>query len=106
VIGAGRLKTRLVIAAPVEADDGQGGVTRGFAAVATVWAAVQPGRGRRAVEAGADGAAVSVRILLRNAVALTLQHRLIDGARSYSITALREIDDGRMIEIDAEWRAE
>jgi SPP1 family predicted phage head-tail adaptor len=103
VIGAGRLKTRLVIAAPVETDDGQGGVTRDFAAVATVWAAVLPLRGRHAVEAGADGAAVGVRVTLRNALPLTLQHRLIDGAKTYRITALREIDGG-MIEIDAEWR--
>jgi head-tail adaptor len=104
VIGAGRLKTRLVIMAPMEADDGQGGVTRGFAAAATVWAAVLPGRGRRTVAADAVAAVVGVRILLRNAVALSLQHRLVDGDKTYSIASLREIDDGRLIEIDAEWR--
>lgn len=38
----GRLNRRLVLEAPVETDDGAGGVTRGFAAVATLWASVVP----------------------------------------------------------------
>ena len=38
----GRLKTRLAIEAPLETDDGQGGVARSFTTVATVWAAVTP----------------------------------------------------------------
>jgi head-tail adaptor len=104
MIDPGRLKTRLVIEAPVDVDDGQGGVTRDFAAVATVWAALLPASARRAVEADADGASVHVRVILRNALALTLHHRLVDGTKTYRIVSLREIDDGRFIEIDAERR--
>ncbi len=104
MIDPGRLKTRLVIEAPVECDDGQGGVTRSYGAVATVWAAVLPARMTRAVEAEADGALVHLRIVLRSGVALTLRHRFLDGAKIYRITALREIDDRRFIEIDAAWR--
>jgi len=37
---------------------------------------------------------------------LTLQHRLLDGARIYRILAIRERDNGRFIEIDAELRVE
>src|SRR3954454_21241608 len=40
MIDPGRLKTRLTIQAPSELDDGQGGVTRSFTTIATVWAAV------------------------------------------------------------------
>lgn len=105
MIDAGRLKTRLVIEAPVEADDGQGGVVRGFAAVATVWAAVTPRQARRAVEADGSDATVTARVILRNALPLTPRHRLVDGARTWRIAALRETCDGRFIEIDAEWRA-
>jgi head-tail adaptor len=104
MIDPGRLKTRLVIEAPDEADDGQGGVARNYSAVATVWAAVLPARMTHAVEADADGALVHLRIVLRSGFALTLRHRFIDGTKIYRITALREIDERRFVEIDAEWR--
>jgi SPP1 family predicted phage head-tail adaptor len=104
----GRLKTRLVIEAPVEADDGEGGVTRSFTTVATVWAAVTPVAARTgdAVEADAHGATARYRIVLRSNFALTLQHRLIDGARAYRIVGIRDLDDKRFIAVDAELRVE
>ena len=105
----GRLKTRLVIEAPVEADDGQGGVTRSYTAAATVWAAVTPVAARAtgdAVEADAAGATARYRIVLRSNVALTLQHRLVDGARIYRIASIRDLDDRRFIAVDAEVRVE
>lgn len=104
MIDPGRLKARLVIEAPDESDDGQGGVARSYSAVATVWAAVLPARMSHAVEADADGALVHLRIILRSGFALTLRHRFIDGAKIYRITALREIDERRFVEIEAEWR--
>jgi head-tail adaptor len=61
---------------------------------------------RAGVEAGADGAAQRLRIVLRRNLALTLRHRLVDGAKVYRIVALREIDDRRFVEIDAELREE
>lgn len=104
MMDAGRLKTRLLIEAPVEADDGQGGVTRDYVAQATVWAAVTPVSASRAIDADADGATVRVRIILRSNVQLTLQHRLIDGDHIYRIVSLRDVDDGQFIEIDADYR--
>ena len=104
MIDPGRLKTRLVIQAPVETDDGQGGVTRSFATQALVWAAVLPSAARRDVQADADGANVRVRVILRRGFDLTLQHRLVDGGRIYRIVTLREVDDGRFVEIEAETR--
>jgi head-tail adaptor len=109
MIDPGRLKTRLVIQSPVEADDGQGGVLRSYTTLATVWAAVMPLAARAAgggVEADAEGAAIKVRILLRSNFSLTLQHRLVDGARIYRIAAIRDRDDRRFLEIDAELRVE
>jgi head-tail adaptor len=108
MIDPGRLKTRLQIQAPDETDDGQGGVERSYAALATVWAAVTPlvARAGGGVEADAEGAAVKYRIILRSNFSLTLQHRLVDGARIYRITAIRDRDDRRFIEIDAELRVE
>lgn len=104
MIDPGRLKTRLTLQAPVETDDGQGGVTRDFVTQATVWAAVLPGGARRDVSAEADGADVHVRIIVRAGFELTLQHRLLDGGKVYRIVTFREVDDGRFVEIDAAWR--
>lgn len=99
---AGRLKARLVLEAPVETPDGQGGVSRAYHGVATVWAAVTPLAAHESVAADAPGAMARVRIVLRDEFALTLDHRLRDGARIYRIVAfgVRE----RFIEIDAEYR--
>lgn len=104
MIDPGRLKTRLLVEAPQESDDGQGGVVRGYSTAGTVWAALLPGRARSGFAADADGALVALRIILRSGTALTLRHRLIDGSKIYRITGLREIDDRRFIEVDAEWR--
>jgi head-tail adaptor len=109
MIDPGRLKTRLLIQAPDESDDGQGGVTRGFTTQATVWASVMPLAVRAsgsAIEADAEGAAIKYRIILRGNFSLTLQHRLVDGARIYRLTAFRDRDDRRFVEIDAELRVE
>jgi SPP1 family predicted phage head-tail adaptor len=106
MIDPGRLKTRLQVQSPVEADDGQGGVARSFTTLATVWAAVTPLAARAGVEADAEGATTRVRIILRSNFSLTLRHRLVDGARVYRITAIRDRDDRRFVEIDAELRVE
>src|SRR3954454_24397669 len=109
MIDPGRLKTRLQVQAPVETDDGQGGVTRSYTTMATAWAQVTPiaSRGGGAdVEADAEGATVKYRILLRSNFVLTLQHRLADGARIYRISAIRDADDRRFIAVDAELRVE
>ena len=109
MIDPGRLKTRLQVQSPVETDDGQGGVARAFATVAAVWAAVTPVVARAtgdAPEAGAEGATARYRIVLRSNFSLTLQHRLVDGARIYRIAAIRDHDDRRFIAVDAELRVQ
>jgi head-tail adaptor len=100
----GRMKTRLVIEAPDESDDGQGGVLRGYLPVATVWAAVMPDSVQHHGEADADGAVVRLRVVLRSGRTLTLRHRLVDGGRVYRITALSESADRRFTEIHADYR--
>ncbi|MBN9585994.1 MAG: head-tail adaptor protein [Afipia sp. 62-7] len=104
MIDPGQLKTRLVVQQPVETPDGQGGVTRTWTTFATVWAQVTPLAARREMQADADGATQAYRIVLRSNLSLTLQHRFSDGARVYRIVAIRDRDDRRFIEIDAEVR--
>lgn len=104
MIDPGQLKTRLVIQQPVETPDDQGGVVRTWTTFATVWAQVKPLAARRDVEADADGATQSYRIVLRSHLSLTLQHRFSDGTRIFRIVAIRDRDDRRFIEIDSEVR--
>jgi head-tail adaptor len=109
MIDPGRLKTRLQIQAPIEIDDGQGGVARSYTTQTTAWAEVTPLAARAAgadVQADAEGATVKYRIVLRSYFILTLQHRLVDGARIYRIAAVRDADDRRFIAVDAELRVE
>jgi head-tail adaptor len=110
MIDPGRLKTRLTVQAPVETYDGQGGVARSYATLTTAWGQVTPfsarGGGGAGVEADAEGATVKYRILLRSNLVLTLQHRLVDGARIFRIAAIRDHDDRRFIALDAELRVE
>jgi head-tail adaptor len=109
MIDPGKLKTRLQVQAPVETDDGQGGVVRSYATQATAWAQVTPLAARGGgsdVEAGAAGAVARYRILLRSNFVLTLQHRLVDGARIFRISGIRDADDRRFIALDAELRVE
>jgi head-tail adaptor len=109
MIDPGRLKSRLQLQAPVESDDGQGGVVRSYTTLTTVWAQLTPltARGGGAgVEADAEGATTRYRIILRGNFSLTLQHRLVDGARIYRIAAIRDHDDRRFIAVDAELRVE
>lgn len=100
----GRMKTRLVIEAPVESDDWQGGVVRSHAPVGTVWAAVMPDSVQHGFEADSDGAVVKLRIVLRSGLALTLRHRLVDGDRTYRITGLSDSADRRFTEVHADYR--
>lgn len=104
MIDPGQLKTRLVVQQPVETLDDQGGVVRTWTTFATVWAQVTPLAARRDVQADTDGVTQNYRIVLRSHLSLTLQHRFSDGARIYRIVAIRDRDDRRFIEIDADVR--
>jgi head-tail adaptor len=103
VIGAGQLRDRLTLQAPVETADGQGGVQRSYAAVRKVWAEVTPAAPRFSIEADVMGASARTRILVRSPLALSLQHRFVDGDGGvYVIVGYR--DDGETIVIDADLR--
>ena len=99
----GRLNRRLALEAPVETPDGAGGVTRGFAQVATLWAQVEPVSARGDVTADARGASVTHRIRIRFNADVTLRHRFRDGATVFRFVAMRE-QGRRFIDIDAEQR--
>jgi SPP1 family predicted phage head-tail adaptor len=104
VTGASDLDRRLVLDAPVETDDGAGGVVRGYVAVASIWAQVEPLSMRGAIAADSLGAAQMFRIVLRRRNDVTTRHRLREGDCIYRVVAARLSADRRFTEIDAELR--
>jgi SPP1 family predicted phage head-tail adaptor len=107
LLNLGDLKHRLLLEQPVESADGAGGVTRSYATVATVWAALTPSAARSEVAADALGAEVTHEIVIRFRADVTTRHRLRDGSRIFRILALRDQDgNGRFLSIQAQERVD
>jgi SPP1 family predicted phage head-tail adaptor len=104
VTASGDLNRRLVLQAPVETDDGEGGVTRSFETVTTLWAQVEPLGARADLAADSLGAALRYAIVVRARDDVSTRHRFTEGGRVYCVIAVRESADRRFLEIDAEER--
>lgn len=103
----GKLNRRLVLEAPVETDDGAGGVMRSFSAIATLWASVTPVSAQEEIEAARLGARVTHRIGIRFSSDITTRHRFRDGSAVYRIVSLRDRDGRkRFLDIAAEQRVD
>ena len=100
----GDLNRRLLLLAPVEGDDGEGGVTRSYATGTTLWAQVVPQSERVDIAAGSLGAALRYTIVIRYRDDVTTRHAFQDGAAVYRVVAARPGADRRFLEIDAEIR--
>ena len=100
----GDLNRRLLLEAPVETDDGVGGVTRLYDVVTMLWAQVLPLSAAATITADNPGGSVRYRIVIRARADITTRHRFQDGAHIYRILALRQSADRRFLEIEAEER--
>jgi SPP1 family predicted phage head-tail adaptor len=100
--GPGELNRRLVLEAPHETADGEGGVTRLYDVVTTLWAQVTPVSARADVAADSLGAALRTAIVIRKRSDVSTRHRLLDGAHIYRILSIAESTDRRFLEIAAE----
>ena len=100
----GNLNRRLALQAPVEADDGEGGVIRSYETVTTLWAQVTPLGAGADVVAGSFGASLRYSIVIRRRDDVTTRHQLVDGAHVYRVIAARESADRRFLAIEAEER--
>jgi SPP1 family predicted phage head-tail adaptor len=103
-IQIGDLNRRMVLEAPIETDDSEGGVTRLYDVVTTLWAQVSPLAARVDIAAGSLGAAQRYRIVIRKRNDITTRHRMQDGTNVYRIVASRLSADRRFLEIDADVR--
>lgn len=103
LLDPGSLNVRLTLERPVETPDGQGGATVGFAALATLWARIEPVAARAEEAAGAQRIAVTHRIWLRRRGDLAGGMRLRKGARLFVIHAFCDPDEtGRYMLCDCE----
>jgi len=102
-IDPGALSARLVLERPVETPDGQGGVERGFAALATAWGRIEPVSARAVEVAGTLPVTVTHRIWLRHRGDLAGGMRLRKGTRIFALLAFRDPDEtGRYLVCDCE----
>jgi len=104
VTAIGDMNRRVTLLAPVETGDGEGGVTRSYGAVTTLWAQVVPQAERADIAADSLGAALLTRIVIRYRDDVTTRHQLQDGADIYRIIAARASADRRFLAIDAQRR--
>ena len=91
----GGLRRRLTLEAPVDVPDDIGGVTRGFAPVATLWGDIHVVTGARlfVAERPEEDITHLVRIRYRDGLGATMRLRL--GARILSIRAVHDVDERR-----------
>ena len=100
----GELNRRLTLQAPLESDDGSGGVTRSYQTVTTLWAQVTPVSARADVAADSLGGALRQRVIIRLRDDVTTRHRFVEGVRIYRVLNARQSADRRFLEIEAEER--
>jgi SPP1 family predicted phage head-tail adaptor len=90
VTAIGDLRFRLTLEAPVESDDGEGGVARTWAAVSDVWAAIEPLSMDEKTITDRETPLLKYRITLRRRNDLTERNRFRLGGRILIVRAVRD----------------
>jgi len=89
----GRLRHRVTLQQPVDADDGSGGTTRTWSDVATLWARIEPLSADERVAAGRIEAAADHRIVIRWRAGVTAAMRFSFGTRVFEIRGVTDRDE-------------
>lgn len=92
---AGELRHRVTIQQPVESRNSFGEVTVTWQDVATVWAAIEPLRGREFWEARQTVAEMDVRIRIRYRSGITPKMRVVWGSKVYDIESVIDVESRR-----------
>lgn len=102
----GRLRHRVQLQKLVAVDDGGGGVEEDWVDVATVWAAVEPVRGRERLEAMQLEAAVDHRVVIRYRPDIDGRNmRALHRGRAFHVEAVVNPDErSRWLELMCEER--
>jgi SPP1 family predicted phage head-tail adaptor len=89
----GQMTARLVLEAPLETPDGQGGAAVSFTEVAAFWARIEPVSEQREEQAGADVFTLMHRIWLRARDDIRPGMRLRKGTRVFAVRTWRDPDE-------------
>lgn len=89
---AGRLRQRITIQdkTVVQNDYGEEDIT--WTEVATVWAAIEPLRGREFLDAEMASAEITTRIVIRHRDGISPEMRVLHGATVYNIRAVIHVE--------------
>lgn len=93
ILPLGRLRHRIAIERPADTPDGAGGVTRGFAPLAEVFAGVEPLSAEESRRGYALGLARLYRMTIRARGDLGGGHRVVWRGRVFDVLSVRELDD-------------
>jgi SPP1 family predicted phage head-tail adaptor len=85
---AGRLRHRVIIQEYSESQGNYGGVTKNWTTFATVWAAIEPARGREFWDSQQVNAEVTGKITIRYLAGVTPKMRVKHGDRYFEILAV------------------
>jgi SPP1 family predicted phage head-tail adaptor len=85
---AGKLRHRIIIQSPTETRNAYGEPEVAWGTFATMWATVEPLRGRELWAAAAINARTATRIRIRYIKDITPKMRVLYGSRVYLITAI------------------
>jgi SPP1 family predicted phage head-tail adaptor len=103
VTSVGELRLRLTLEAPVELDDGEGGVARTWDEVADIWAAIQPLAMDEKTITDRETPLLKYRITLRHRDDISEINRFRLGNRILIVRAVRDPDErGEFLECLAE----
>ena len=92
-IDAGQMTARLDLESPVEAPDGQGGVTVSHAVATTLWARIEPVEAVTEELGHVDRQAVTHRIWFRNIAGVAAGMRFRKGSRTFEIRTVHDPDE-------------
>lgn len=97
----GALRARLILEAPTDVMDDNGGFTRTFSTLAVVWGEITPASGRASFDANQSEELLSHRIRIRWRSDVSSQHRLRLGARIFTIRSVQDAgEDKRFLRLD------
>lgn len=93
MIIAGRLRHRIVIQSPTETINSYGEREQTWATFATVWASIEPMRGRELLEAQQINAELSVKIRIRYLASVKPKYRISWDSRTFEINSIANIEE-------------
>lgn len=89
----GELRHRVTIQQPAENESSMGTVVEGWQPYATVWAAVEPLRGREYLQTLETHSELTARIRIRYLAGITPNMRVLYNNRIFNIVAVIDVDE-------------